>query len=233
MVLTIAGADTTALTMVALTYHVLADPDVYARLRAELESVMPDASQFPDPIKLDTLPYLNAVIEESLRLYPSGTHRQDRTAPDDDLVFEYPDEPDGYGSSGRGGRKSLVIPAGTAVGMTAPLFNRHPAIYDDPDSFRPERYLENPRLYRRHLTFSKGARQCLGMSLAYQELQTFTAGLFRRYGVYDPQLGPGRQAGPTMELFETGIGDVKMWADFVTPGLRPGSKGVQIKIRQD
>ncbi|KAF7561089.1 hypothetical protein G7046_g3049 [Stylonectria norvegica] len=217
MVLAIAGADTTASTLVALTYHVLSDQSIFLRLRKELESAMPDPSQPPDPAKLDKLPFLNALIEEALRLYPSATHRQDRVAPDEDLVFQYPD-----------GRE-LTIRAGTMVGMTAPIVNRHPAWYSDPETFYPDRYLENSKLFRRHLTFSKGARQCLGMNLAYQELQTFTAGIFRKYEIYDGTLK--QQNGPTLELYETKLQDVKLHADYVTPGLYPGSLGVRVIIR--
>lgn len=218
MVLAIAGADTTANTLVALSYHVLSDPAIFARLRKELDSVMPSPDQPPDPKALDQLPYLNALIEETLRLYPSATHRQDRVAPDDDLVFQYPDG------------RNLIVPAGTQVGMTAPLVNRHPEWFEDPETFSPDRYLDNPKLFRRHLTFSKGMRQCLGMNLAYQELQTFTAGIFRKYSVFDPEVK--EQRGPTLELWETGLADVRTYADYVTPGLRPGSQGVRIRVRQ-
>lgn len=218
MVLAIAGADTTAQSLVALTYHVLSDPTIFARLRAELDSAMPDPNQHPDPAKLDNLPFLNALIEECLRMYPSATHRQDRVAPDEDLIFEYP--------SGQ----TITIPAGTAVGMTAPLINRHPALFQDPNTFHPERYIEDPKLLHHHFTFSKGTRQCLGMNLAYQELQTFTAGVFRKYAPYDPT--KKQQGGPTLELFDTSIDDIGMHADYVTPGLRPGSQGLRVRIRQ-
>ncbi|KAM5343964.1 hypothetical protein ACJ41O_012501 [Fusarium nematophilum] len=207
MVLAIAGADTTASTMVALTYHVLDDQAIFARLRKELESVMPDPDQPPDPVKLDSLPFLNALIEEAIRLYPGATHRQDRVAPDQDLLFQYPDG------------RTVTIPAGTIVGMIAPIINRHPGWYENPEVFYSDRYLENPKLFRRHLTFSKGGRQCLGMNLAYQELQVFTAGVFRRYGIYDGNLK--EQSGLTLELHQTGIEDIKLHADYVTPGLRP------------
>lgn len=217
MVLAIAGADTTASCLVALTFHVLDDPAIFARLRSELDAVMPDADTAPDPKALDALPFLNALIEETLRLYPSATHRQDRTAPDEDLFFTP--------SSGN----PLRIPAGTAVGMTAPLLNRHPALYADPSSFVPERYLADRTLLRRHFAFGKGARQCLGMNLAYQELQTLVAGVFRKYAVFDPRKEV--QDGPTLQLFESGIEDVRMYADYVTPGLRPGSCGVRVLVR--
>jgi cytochrome P450 len=217
MVLTIAGTDTTASTLSALTFHVLNDVTIFRRLREELETVMPDAGQSPDPAKLSTLPYLNALIEETLRLYPSGTHRQDRVAPNDDLIFTHPDG------------KQSIIPAGTIIGMTAPLLNRHPDWYADADKFHPERYLDDPKLLRRHLTFSKGGRQCLGINLAYQELQMFTAGIFRKYKAFDKSAV--QQDGPTLELYDTTIEDIKLHADYVSPGLRPGSCGVRVRVR--
>lgn len=218
MVLTIAGADTTAMTLSALVFHVLYDPAIYAKLSNDINAAFPDASQPLDPAKLDGLKYLNALIEETLRLYPSATHRQNRVAPDDDLLFTYPDG------------RTLVIPAGTSVGMTASLINRHPSWFENPENFEPNRYIEGNTPLRRQLTFSKGARQCLGMNLAYQELQIFAAGIFRKYGRFDPTVK--QQKGPTLELYETGAEDVRTYADFVTPGLRPGSQGVRLKIRE-
>lgn len=219
MVLAIAGSDTTASTMTSLTYHVLNDPTIFRRLREELDSVMPDPDQPPEAAKLSGLPFLNALIEETLRLYPSATHRQDRMAPDEDLLFEYPDG------------RAISVPAGTIVGMTAPLINRHPAWYQDGDEFQPDRFLENPKLLKRHLTFSKGARQCLGINLAYQELQIFTAGLFRKYSLFDSSLE--HQNGPTLELYETTERDIKLYADYVSPGFHPDSQGVRIRIRHE
>jgi cytochrome P450 len=217
MVLTIAGSDTTASTLVALTYHVLSTPSIFARLRAELDDAIPSPDQAPDPKALDALSFLNALIEEALRMYPSATHRQDRVAPDTDLIYTSPS----------GSR--ILIPRGTIIGMTAPLLNRSPQLYTSPDTFSPDRYLDNPALKHTHFTFGAGARKCLGLNLAYQELQTFTAGVFRKYAVFDPQKAD--QGGPTMQLFETEIEDVRLHADYVTPGLRPGGKGVRVVIR--
>lgn len=221
-VMTVAGTDTTAATLKYITFYVLSEPAIFARLRTELDEAIPDPAQSPDPAKLDNLPYLNALIEETLRLYPTATHRQDRVAPDEDLVYHYPD----------GSRPDIVIPRGTAIGMTARIINRHPGWYgDDADLFRPERYLENPKLMRRTLTFSKGGRQCIGINLAYQELQYFIAGIFRKYSPYDPSAAA--QKGPTLELVDTTIEDVELYGDFITPGHAPGRKGVQVKVRSE
>lgn len=114
--------------------------------------------------------------------------------------------------------------------MTAPLVNRDADVYEFADEFVPERCVANPGLMRRHFKFGKGMRQCLGMNLAYQEPQTFVAGVFRKCAVYEE--GKEDQEGPTMQLFETSREDVRMHADYVTPGIRPGSQGVRVVIRE-
>lgn len=218
MAIVIAGSGTTASTLAALVYHVLADKQIFTRLRAELDSAIPSRYDLLQASKLDILPFINALIEESLRLYPGATHRQDRVAPDENLIYEYPDG------------KQLVIPAGVGMGMTAPFINRHPSLYDRPDEFLPDRYIKDPTLGRHTFSFSKGTRQCIGMYLAYQELQSFTAGIFRRYDLFDPVKGE-EQGGPMMELFETERRDVDMDADFVTPAQWKGSRGLRVRIR--
>jgi cytochrome P450 len=217
MVFMFAGSETTATTLAAIMYHLLADSQMLARLKKELESAMPDPNQLPVASKLDGLPFLNALIQEAIRLYPGATHRQDRVAPDEDLVLETEDG------------RTYIIPAETAVGMSPSIINRHPDLYDDPYEFRPDRYLENPKLLKYQFSFSKGARACIGMNLALQELQTLTAGIFRKYDVYKP--ATREQEGPTLELYETGREDVTMHADYITTCAYPGSKGLRVRIR--
>ncbi|KAJ4244772.1 hypothetical protein NW762_014349 [Fusarium torreyae] len=217
MVLVTAGSETTASTLAAITYHLLADTSLMARLRAELKTVMPEPDQLPDQTKLKNLPFLNALIEEAIRLYPGGSHRQDRLAPDEDIVYEAPDG------------KTHIIRAGTIVGMAAPLVNRDPHLYPNPRDFRPERYLENPTLASYQFSFSKGARQCIGINLAYQELRILTAGIFRKYDVFDSS--EEKQSGPTMELYKTNRDDIDVYADYFTMGQYPGSKGLRVIIR--
>lgn len=113
--------------------------------------------------------------------------------------------------------------------MTAPLLNRLPSLYPSPNTFSPERYLANPGLTRYQLAFSKGTRQCIGMNLAFTELQCIIAGIFRRYDVYDSS--NNRQSGPTLELFETSREDVDMAYDFVTTAVKLESKGVKVIVR--
>ncbi|KAJ6441185.1 cytochrome p450 protein [Purpureocillium lavendulum] len=217
-VLLVAGTDTTASTLSAIVYHVLADRAVLRRLKDELQDALPDADEPPSAAQLDALPYLNAVIHEAVRLHPGAAHRQDRAAPDEDLTYTDP----------RTGR-TYTLPAGSGVGMAAPLVNRCADVYDRPDEFVPERYIEDPELLRYLLTFSHGARQCLGIHLAYREMQTVVAGIFRTYDAYDPEAA---RQGPTLELYKTERRDLEMAADYVVPAPYEGSLGVRVVIRQ-
>lgn len=70
---------------------------------------------------------------------------------------------------------------------------------------------------------------CSQMPLAYSELYTILASIFRKYDSY---YGTGKQTGPTLELFETTKDDVEMVADHVTPYVRDGSLGVRVIIRR-
>jgi tryprostatin B 6-hydroxylase len=70
-----AGSGTTSSTLAFLFYNVVADPNVYAKLKAELHAAIPgwpvQSDALPDIHRLQLLPYLNAVINETLRRHPT------------------------------------------------------------------------------------------------------------------------------------------------------------------
>ncbi|KAK0112469.1 hypothetical protein ONS96_001706 [Cadophora gregata f. sp. sojae] len=212
-----AGTDTSANTLAAITYHLLANPEILQKLRTELMAAIPDPYNMPPLAQIEALPYLSAVIQEGIRLHPGASIRQERVAPDEDLVYE----------DGTNGKK-WIIEKGTPVGMSAPLLSRNEELYPECSVFRPERFLENPRLDKYQLAFSRGSRRCVGMSLAYSELYTMLGGIFSKYDRYD---GTGKQTGPTLELYETDRSDVDMVADFVQPFVKDESKGVRLIVR--
>ena len=137
--------------MSAITYHLLANLDILSKLKAELEIAIPDPSVPPTCAQVENLPYLTGVIQEGIRLHPGGTFRQQRSSPGEALV--YVDE---------ARKKRWIIPAGTPVSMTPTLIHTQSQCFPDPMRFRPERWIENPRLDKYILTFSKGTRICLG-----------------------------------------------------------------------
>jgi len=110
--------------------------------------------------------------------------------------------------------------------MTSYLIHHNETIFPSSHNYIPQRWLDNPRLDRYLISFTKGTRQCVGINLAYTELYICLATIFRRYGGLE-SLGPcGR-----LELFESTIDDVKMVADRFIPFVKDGSKGVRVVVK--
>ncbi|QPC67970.1 hypothetical protein HYE67_010201 [Fusarium culmorum] len=63
-----AGTDTTATTVSVALWHLIHQPDDYARLQDELRTIMPDVNSRPGLRELESLPFLEACVKESLRL---------------------------------------------------------------------------------------------------------------------------------------------------------------------
>ena len=143
-----AGIETTSNTLNVITCYLLSDPSQLARLQKELQGAMPDPAELLPLQQLENLPYLTAVINEGLRISFGTTSRFIRVAADQDLHY-----------------KLWVLPAGTAVSMSAMLLHRNPEVFPDPDAFVPERWLPGDGKNTRAdlFTFSKGPRICAGI----------------------------------------------------------------------
>jgi cytochrome P450 len=144
----LAGTDTTANALTVATYNVLANPQILSHLRTELDNAMPDISAFYPQAHLKTLPYLRAVIKESLRLSYGTTARLMRIVP-----------PGGATMCGQ------HVPGGTRVSFSHYLYNNDAGVFTSPADFRPERWLgaDVAELENRMVTFSRGSRSCLGI----------------------------------------------------------------------
>jgi cytochrome P450 len=155
-VLISAGTDTTARVLAIASFYIYSRPDVHSRLLGEIRTVMPTpGSPIPSTDELERLPYLVAVVLESLRVSDSVPGRLARVAPDEDLV---------YGQ--------YVIPRGTTFGASNWFTHNDPNCFPDPGSFQPERWLgRDAERQRRYLVpFGRGTRMCLGLNLAYAEM---------------------------------------------------------------
>ncbi|GAB1195520.1 hypothetical protein APSETT444_004781 [Aspergillus pseudonomiae] len=164
----IAGTDTTSSTFAALMYHVVRTPGVLKKLQAELDSALPAGTVIPSYDQVKTLPYLGAIINESLRHHSSISLG---------LPREIPRGTPGLTIRGR------YYPPGTV--LSVPIYTVHhlkEVWGPDVDEFRPERW-ENltPRQKKAFIPFSYGPRACLGRNLAEMELRLITATWARRY----------------------------------------------------
>lgn len=152
--------------MKSISYFVAANPNVQQKLLLELKKIMPKPTDHAKLQDLETLPYLNAVIREGLRVGHPVTHRLSRIFPDKALQYN-----------------DWVVPPGTIVNMTPLLIHENEDIFPDPKVFRPERWLKNSSLNRYLLSFSRGPRSCLGLNLAWAELYLILGTVFRRFNL--------------------------------------------------
>lgn len=227
------GTLTTSFSLCVAAFHLLEQPSCLEKLRAELVHALPDPEGSISIADLQQLPYLGAVVKESLRLgFGGAATRLGRVAPHETMRYVQKTTGDG--------EKVWIIPPGTPVGMTAYQILTDEEIFPEPFEFHPERWLAaDTELQGRYLiVFNAGTRSCLGQNLARAELLLMIARLFRRWGGAS-QLhggvtegsygGQGDHAG-TMKLFETTVRDTQMASDRFVPVPSPNSKGVRVLL---
>ena len=139
-----AGVETTANTLTVILFHLATIPEYNMRLKDELRAAIPDVSQQATLHDLERLPFLSAIVSEGLRKAYGTTTRMIRVAPEAITKFN------GY-----------KFPPGTAMSMSPMPMLDNPQIFEQPEIFRPERFLEkNSRAEL--MVFGKGPRMCLG-----------------------------------------------------------------------
>jgi len=164
----IAGRDTTAMLMSWTLFELSQRPDVAARVRAEAEVVCGEELRVPTPEaryeELCSLPYLDAVLTETLRLHPSVPKNVRQAARDTTL-------PDG-----------TVVPRGSWVGYLSWGMGRHPSLWEEPLQFDPDRFFGQPKPSPFKLpSFHAGQRMCLGKDLAMLEAKLLLSRLLRDF----------------------------------------------------
>ncbi|KAL8925403.1 MAG: hypothetical protein Q9208_003495 [Pyrenodesmia sp. 3 TL-2023] len=145
----IAGRDSTA-SLLGNVFFVLARrPDVWAKLRKDVDELNGEPPSFE---QINNLTYLRYVLNETLRLYPVVPLNTRMAVADTVLPL----------GGGQDGKSPLFIPAGTNVGWNLYTMQRRTDIYgDDADEFKPERW-ETLRPSWAYLPFNGGPRICIG-----------------------------------------------------------------------
>ena len=157
--LLIAGYETTASAIAWALYWIHRHPQVGEKLLVELNSL----GKAPDPTTLMQLPYLTAVCNESLRLFPVATLTFPREVKEPVELMGYQLEP------------------GTRVYGCIYLIHQRPDLYPNPKLFEPERFLERQFSPYEFLPFGGGARRCIGEAFAQFEMKLVIATLLSHY----------------------------------------------------
>ncbi|KAF2653981.1 cytochrome P450 [Lophiostoma macrostomum CBS 122681] len=168
--LIVAGGETTARAICLAIFHVLANKrSIMPRLQEELLSVMPEEMSAPELKPLERLPWLTAIVKETLRICHGLVAAR--------LPLIAREAPLRYGE--------WHIPAGTPVSMSQCDTLYDPNIFPDPMKFDPSRWLpENPELQnlnQHYAPFGRGSRMCVGWNMAMAEMYMTIATIFRRF----------------------------------------------------
>ncbi|USP74599.1 uncharacterized protein yc1106_01873 [Curvularia clavata] len=164
----IAGHETTSGLLSFTFYYLLKNPQAYEKAQQEVDEVIGKG-----PITVDHLtkvPYLNAVLRESLRLQPTAPS-VGITAKEDTTI---------------GGK--YAVKAGVPIVALFPMIHRDPAAYgEDAEEFRPERMLDeefeqrNKEFPNCWKPFGNGMRACIGRPFAWQEALLVLAILLQNF----------------------------------------------------
>jgi len=169
----LAGHETTATTLVYLTYILSKHQDVQEKLRNEIITHLGDRDPTPEDLK--KLKYFKSVIKETMRffvLFP--------------VLSRYTTHDVEFKSTG------YKIPKGTAIGLNILGLHMAPSIWDNPNEFDPSRYEEHHDEHEnarttafQYLPFSGGPRNCIGQKFALQEVEITLAILLRKIRFVD------------------------------------------------
>ncbi|KAJ6520602.1 cytochrome P450 [Mycena vulgaris] len=161
-----AGSETVGNVVTTGVFHVLRNKEILNKLITELDCAWPDASSCMGYQTLEKLPYLTAVIKESVRMAHGVVTPIPRVVGPSDAYI-----------SGH------YMPAGTVVSIGITFIHGNQKIFEMPERFWPERFLKHTSKAiesKYFVPFSKGPRMCLGINLAWCELYLIFANTFRK-----------------------------------------------------
>ncbi|CAK1368306.1 Pisatin demethylase [Cercospora beticola] len=148
-----AGSDTTSTTLTQAFYYLHRNPHTLAKLRSELASTGVPAKDLSFRTA-QSLPYLNAIIDETLRLFPQTGFGLPRVVP-------------------QGGATicNRHFPSGATVSMNAWAMHYDAAFFSEPEKFIPERWLDadkptKAKMQEAYFPFGLGSRTCIGRNIA-------------------------------------------------------------------
>jgi len=177
----IAGRDTTAQLLTWSFYLLSQNLDKEAKLIEEIDRTL--NGSLPDYNSIKNMPYLEAVLNETLRLWPPVPFEQKVPTEDDTL-------PNG-----------VFIPKGTIILWSNHVLGRLKEYWDNPEQFQPERWfnekgtkIPKPAAF---IPFLAGPRSCLGQTMAMMEAKILTCLILQKYQL---RLFPGFEVNYTITI---------------------------------
>ncbi|KAI5664853.1 hypothetical protein M9H77_24176 [Catharanthus roseus] len=168
-----AGSETTSISIEWGFTELLRNPHAFKKVREEIDRVV-GVNRMVEETDMENLPYLQAVVKETLRLHPALPMLLPRNTMEDTEYMGY------------------LIPKGTQVFVNAWAIGRDPEYWQDPLSFKPERFINSSVEYKgQHfelIPFGSGRRICVGFPLAHRVVHLTLATLVQ---AFDWDLGAG------------------------------------------
>ncbi|KAG6528449.1 cytochrome P450 78A11-like [Zingiber officinale] len=192
------GTDTTALLTEWAMAELVLHPETQAKLRREIDAVVGRGGRTPTDADVARMPFLQAVLKETLRVHPPGPLLSWARLSTDDVQLS----------------NGMVVPAGTTAMVNMWAITHDPAVWDKPESFRPERFVEAEGGVDvdvrggdlRLAPFGAGRRVCPGMNLGLSTVALWVARLVQAF-----EWGPA--AGAPVDLEEV----LKLSMEMKTP----------------
>jgi cytochrome P450 len=161
-----AGYETTATTLSFCSYELALNPECQEKLYEEINSAI-DSNGEISYEALATLPYLDSVISETLRLYPPIIKLEREPITDYKL-----------------GDTGITLFKGQIVEIPVYAIHHSEEYYPNPENFNPSRFMPQNRdqiIPYTYLPFGAGPRNCIGMRFALMETKLCLAQIVRRY----------------------------------------------------
>lgn len=155
------GNESTAASMAWSWYRVYRDREIQTQLLEEIRSL----GDKPDPLSLFRLPYLSAVCNETLRMYPVTMFMIPRVVTSTTEINGFQVEP------------RTLVTVGTY------LIHQREEIYPAAQEFKPERFLNHSFSPYEFLPFGGGMRSCIGAELALYQLKLVLATILSHYSL--------------------------------------------------
>ncbi|KAG2666466.1 hypothetical protein I3760_15G061700 [Carya illinoinensis] len=175
--LILGGSDTTAVTMTWALSLLLNNREALKKVQQELDLQVGKERQVKDS-DIPNLAYLQAVIKETMRLYPAGPLSVPHESSEDCTLAGY------------------HVPAGTRLLVNLSKLHRDPHVWQDPTEFRPERFLTTHKNFNIRgqnfelIPFGSGRRICPGISLGLQLVQLTLASFLHAFDISTPSAEP-------------------------------------------
>lgn len=163
-ILFIAGHETTA-NALTFTLHLLGThPEIQQKVFEELTAIASETNDLVE--QLQKMTYTNAVINESMRLYPPAWITDRENIEDDTLLGHH-------------------IKKGTLIGVSFYEIHRNPKYWKDPEEFNPERFLGEQKKESMHYfyPFGAGPRMCIGFGFAMYEMCLTLSHIVKKYTI--------------------------------------------------